>query len=127
MIRCEQHVAAVDIRHLLDDLIQLVEGIFHSIKSFLFRFSRITGIVNHVVENINHLVIAHQGPAIRLRVQFQKIIGRYRGGTFAARYAKNLLAVRRAGSASPIHARITVAGSTLNCFPGNNDAMPNWV
>ena len=103
VIRGEQHVAPVDIRHLLDDQVQLVKGMLHRIESFRLRASRIAGFVDDVVKNVDDFVIAHEGTALSLGVQLQKLLGLKAGRLTGTGETQNLRAIRGARGASSIH------------------------
>jgi hypothetical protein len=84
VIRREQHVAPVDVRHLLDDQVQLLKGLFHGIECFALRAGRIAGLINDVVENVDDLVVAHERAAIGFGVQLEEILGLNCGALTAA-------------------------------------------
>jgi hypothetical protein len=48
----EEHVAAIDVRHLLDDQVQLVKGLLYGIERFALRPGRIAGFVDDVMEDV---------------------------------------------------------------------------
>jgi len=103
---------------LSDDLIQLVEGVLHCINRFFLGFCSVADFVDLIVEDINHIVIAHQCPAISLRIQFQEISGLYRCGAPITGNPQDLGAVRRARRASPIYACITSDGIDAQLLTG---------
>jgi hypothetical protein len=102
MVRGHQQVVGVGPGQLLDQANQLLQGFFHRLENPLLGFPLVAGGIDPVVVDIDHVMVAHQRPAV---VAFHAINSSalQAGSPLADRLAKDLDAVGRTLGALPIH------------------------
>ena len=102
MIRSQEHVRSIDVGHFLDDLVQFIESLLHGIERLCFRAGRVSNFVDGVVEDVDGVIVAHQGAAISFAVQFQKVFSLDDGCASIARRTQYLAPVFSPGCALTI-------------------------
>src|SRR5690554_4288384 len=75
MVGSNQHIGAVHVGDLFDDIDQVTHLILHSFKHFLFGGLFIAGLIHPVMENINQIVSFDKLSPFRIGIHLHKILG----------------------------------------------------
>ena len=102
MVRGHQQVVGVGTGQLLDQPNQLLQGFFHCLENPLLGFPLVAGGVDAVVVDVDHVMVAHQRPAV-ITLHGHQLVGLTGGSPLTDCLAKDLDAVGRSLGTLAIH------------------------